>query len=68
VPSFFGEEDVIVLAAVEGRVAVDQIDGFVLDVLAEDTEVVAVVELIFLHDGFGLPGDSNADGARDGIR
>jgi hypothetical protein len=47
---FFGEEDVVVLAAVEGRVEVDEVDGLVLNVLAEDSEVVAVIELIFLHD------------------
>jgi hypothetical protein len=33
---FFGEEDVVVLAAVEGRVEVDELDGLVLDVLTED--------------------------------
>src|ERR1035441_7083521 len=38
---FFGEEDVVVLAAVEGRVEVDEVDGLVLDVFAEDAEVVA---------------------------
>ncbi|MFY9791358.1 MAG: hypothetical protein WA474_18505 [Candidatus Sulfotelmatobacter sp.] len=45
----FGEEDVVVLAAVERRVEVDEIDGLVLDVLAEDGEVVAVVETVLLH-------------------
>lgn len=45
---FFGEEDVVVLAAVEGRVEVDEVDGFVLDMLAEDAEVVAVIELVLL--------------------
>jgi hypothetical protein len=48
---FFGEEDVVVLAAVEGRVEVDEVDGLVLDVLAEDAEVVAVIELVLLHCG-----------------
>jgi hypothetical protein len=43
-----GEEDVVVLAAVEGRVEVDEVDGFVLDVLAEDAEIVAVIELVLL--------------------
>lgn len=47
----FGEEHVLVLAAVEGRVEVDEVDGFVLDVLARDFEVVAVIELVFLHRG-----------------
>jgi hypothetical protein len=46
---FFGEEDVVVLAAVEGRVEVDEVDGLVLDVLAEDGEVVAVIQLVLLH-------------------
>lgn len=46
---FFGEEDVVVLAAVEGRIEVDEVDGLVLDVLAEDAEVVAVIELVLLH-------------------
>src|ERR1700691_1378890 len=36
--AFFGEEDVVVLAAVEGRVEVDEVDGLRLDVLAEDGE------------------------------
>src|ERR1700691_6267217 len=47
--AFFGEEDVVILAAVKGRVEVDEVDGFVLDVLAEDGEVVAVIELVLLH-------------------
>lgn len=46
---FFGEENVVVLAAVEGWVEVDEIDRLVLDVLAEDGEVVAVKELVLLH-------------------
>jgi hypothetical protein len=46
---FFGEEDVVVLAAIEGRVEIDQVDGFVLDVLAEDAKVIPVIELVFLH-------------------
>ena len=48
---FFGEEDVVVMAAVEGRVEVDEVDGLVLEVLAEFAEVVAVIEieLVLLH-------------------
>ena len=42
-----GEEDVVVLTGVEGRVEVDEVDGLVGDVVAEDFEVVAVVELVF---------------------
>ncbi len=45
---FFGEEDVVVLAGVEGRVEVDEVYGGVGDVVAEDLEVVAVVELVFV--------------------
>ncbi len=45
------------MAAVEGRVEVDEVDGFVLDVLSEDGEVVAVVELVLLH----LPRHSSAN-------
>ena len=45
---FFGEEDVVVLAGVEGRIEVHEIDGLVLYVALEDFEVVAVVELVFL--------------------
>ena len=46
-----GEEDVVVLAAVEGRVEIDEVDGLVLDVLAQDDEVVAVVELVLGRRG-----------------
>jgi len=47
----FGEEHVVVLAAVEGRVEVDEVYRLVLDVLTQDFEIVAVIELIFLHWG-----------------
>ena len=47
----FGEQDVVILAAIEGRVEVDEIDGLVLDVAAEDVEVVAVVKLVLFHCG-----------------
>jgi hypothetical protein len=43
---FLGEEDVVVLAGVEGRVEIDEIDGLVLDVALEDFEIVAVIELV----------------------
>jgi hypothetical protein len=46
---FLGEENVVVLAAIEGRVEVDEVDGLGLDVLAENAEVVAVIELVLLH-------------------
>ena len=45
----FGEEDVVVLAGVEGRVEVDEVHGLVLDVAAEDVKVIAVVEVVFEH-------------------
>jgi hypothetical protein len=54
---FFGEEDVVVLAGVEGRVEVDEVDGLVGDVVAEDGEVVSVIELVwggFLGAGIGV--------------
>ncbi len=45
---FFGEEDVVVLAGVEGRIEVDEIDRLVFDVALENFEVIAVVKLVFL--------------------
>lgn len=36
----------MVLAGVEGWVEVDEVDGLVGEVVAEDFEVVAVVELV----------------------
>ena len=52
---FFGEEDVVVLAGVEGRIEVDEIDGLVFNVAPEDIEVVAVVELAFFGaHGLGM--------------
>jgi hypothetical protein len=45
---FLGEEHVVVLAGVEGRVEVDEVYGLVLDITLEDFVVVAVVELVFL--------------------
>lgn len=43
---FFGEEDVVVLAGVDGWIEVDQVDRLVGEVAAQDFEVVAVVELV----------------------
>ena len=43
----FGEEDVVVLAGVEGRVEINQINSLVLDVAPEDVEIVTVVERVF---------------------
>ena len=41
-----GEEYVVILIRLEGRIEVDQVNGFVFDVAAEDVEVVAVVESV----------------------
>jgi hypothetical protein len=45
--ALLGEEDVVVLAGVEGRVEIDEAHRLVLDVALEDIEIVAVVELVF---------------------
>jgi hypothetical protein len=51
----FGEEDVVVLAGVEGRVEVDEVHRLVLDIALEDVEIVAVVELVFFgRHGVGM--------------
>ena len=51
-----GEQHVVIGAAVEGRVEVDQVHRLIFDVVAQDFEVVAVVELILLHGcGTTLP-------------
>src|SRR5665213_2455596 len=42
----FRKKDVVVLAGVERRVEVDEVDGVGRDVVAKDGEVVAVVELV----------------------
>jgi hypothetical protein len=44
---FFGEENVVVLAGVEGRIEVYKVDRLVFDLALEDFEVVAVIELVF---------------------
>jgi hypothetical protein len=43
----FREEDVVVLAGVEGRVEIDEVHRLVLNVALEDFEVVTVIELVF---------------------
>jgi hypothetical protein len=45
---FLGEENVIVLTGVEGRVEVDEVYRLVLDVTLEHIEIVAVIELVFV--------------------
>jgi hypothetical protein len=50
-----GEENVIVLAGVEGRVEVDEVHRLVLYISLEDFEIVAVIELVFLgRHGIGM--------------
>ena len=43
------EEHVVVLAAVEGRIEIDEVNRLVLDVLAQDGQVVAVIEAVLIH-------------------
>jgi hypothetical protein len=38
-----GEEDVVILAGVERRVKIDEIDGLVFDVAPENIEVISVI-------------------------
>jgi hypothetical protein len=38
-------------AAIEGRIEIDEVDGFVLDVLVKNGEAVAVIETVLLHCG-----------------
>ena len=52
----FGEEYVVILPRVEGRVEVDEVDGLVFDVALEDFVVVAVVELVFGGHGLKISG------------
>jgi hypothetical protein len=50
----FSEEDVVILAGVEGRVKIDEVYGVVLYVALEDFEIVSIVEVILLRShGFG---------------
>ena len=56
VPAFVGEEDVVGAVGVEGWIEVDQVDGFVGDVFAEDIEIVPVEQGVlfdrWMHCGF----------------
>ena len=45
---FLGEEDIVVLAGVEGRVEIDEIDRLVLHITLEDFKIVTVIELVFI--------------------
>ena len=52
-PVFFGEQDVVIGIGVERRVQINEINRLVLDVAAENVQVVPVVEKIgraFRHD------------------
>ena len=52
---FFCEEYVVVLAGIERRVEIDQIDGLVLDEPLKNVVVVAVIEMVFpVGRGLGL--------------
>jgi hypothetical protein len=42
------EEQVVVVLGIERRVEIDEVNGFVRKVLAEDLEIVAVIELVHL--------------------
>ena len=52
----FGEKNVVVLAGVEGRVEVDEVDGLVAQVALENVEVVSVVKRVLFGpaEGTGL--------------
>jgi hypothetical protein len=43
------EEDVIVLTAVKRRVEVDEVNRLILDVPAQDLQIVAVIESVLFH-------------------
>jgi hypothetical protein len=48
---FLGEEDVVVLPGVERRVEVDEVDGLILEVAAQDVEgYLPVIEPVGLGD------------------
>src|SRR5690606_16655771 len=49
-----GEEDVVVLVGLEGRIEIDEVDGLVLDVAAQYVEVVAVEQEVLGHCGVRL--------------
>jgi len=46
-----GEEDVVVLAAVERRVKVDEVNRLIPDVLVQNLQIVAVIEFVLFHCG-----------------
>ncbi len=46
---FLGEEDVVILAAVEGRIEIDEVHRLVAHVAAQHVEVVAVEKFVIGH-------------------
>jgi len=46
---FLGEEDAVILAAIERRVEIDEVHRLVADVAAQHVEVVAVEKLVVSH-------------------
>jgi hypothetical protein len=44
-----GEEEVVVLAGVEGRIEVDEVYGLILDPFLQNELIVAVVELVLFR-------------------
>ena len=53
---FFVEEGIMVLGGIEGRVEINEVNGFVLEVTPEDVEVVAVIERAHAASVRGKPG------------
>ena len=45
---------VLVSLGIERRVGINEVNGFVRNVLAEDLEIVAVVELVHPHLGLAV--------------
>jgi hypothetical protein len=45
-----GENDIVGALRIEGRVEIDQVDGLILDVFAQDFEIVAVIECVHGND------------------
>jgi hypothetical protein len=49
VPSFSAKEDVVILAAVERRIKIDEVYGLVADIAAQHVEIIAVKQLVVGH-------------------
>jgi hypothetical protein len=48
------EEQIVVALGIERRVEIDEVNGFVRKMLAEDLEIVAVIELVHLPLGLAV--------------